>query len=285
MNLCKLVAKFAERLATSVISPVDLIAFNGCRLVARDKFPGVRPICIGELMCRVTGRIIVDCIRQDPTSLGGNMHLCLGQKVRIEHDIHSLGHSFNDPENEAVLLIDAKNAFNGLNRRRALENVKAVCPLLHDALQNFYSQPSHLYMGKLTILSQECTTQGNLFAMAMYGIAILKLITRLHNDSLTQKWYSDDDGVVGKLKDIRALFDKLTQLGPKYRYLVNPPKCQLSILEVPGGERKASTVFAGKNVEITKGAQVLGSVIGSSESSKNFLKYAETKYKKNGKTW
>ena len=277
-NLCKLVAKFAKRLATSTIPPDDLITYNGCRLVALDKCAGVRTIDIGEVMRRITGRIIVDCIRQDLTSLGGTMQLCLGQKCGIEHAIHSLRHSFDDPENEAILLIDSKNAFNVLNRRTALENVKALCPSLHVALQNSYSHPSHLYIGKSTILSQEGTTQGDPLAMAMYGIAILPLITRLHNDSLTQKWYADDGSVVGKLKDIRALFDKLTELGPKYGYLVNPPKCQLIIK--PGGERQASTVFAGTNVEITQGARVLGSVIGSSEASKNFLKDAETKYTK-----
>ena len=114
--------------------------------------------------------------------------------------------------------------------------------------------------------------------MAMYEIAILPLITRLHNDSLTQNWYADNGSVVDKLKDIRALFDKLTQLGPKYGYLVNPPKCQLTIK--PGGERQGSTVFAVTNVEVTHGNQVLGSVIASSEASKNFLKYAEIKYTK-----
>ena len=92
---------------------------------------------------------------------------------------------------------------------------------------------------------------------------------------MTQKWYADDDSVVGKIKDIRTLFEKLTQLGPKYGYLVNPPKCQLIIK--PGGERQASTVFAGTNVEITQGARVLRPVIGSSEASKNFLKVAEIK--------
>ena len=114
--------------------------------------------------------------------------------------------------------------------------------------------------------------------MAMYGIAIPPLISRLHNDSLTQKWYADDGSVVGKLKNIRALFDKLTQLGPKYGYLVNPPKCQLIIK--PGGECQASIELAGTNVEITQGARVLGSVIGSSEASENFLKDAKIKYTK-----
>ena len=206
------------------------------------------------------------------------MQLCLGQKCGIEHAIHSLRDSFDDPENEIILLIDAKNAFNVLNRRTALENVKALCSSLHVAPQNSYSHPSHLHIGKSTILSQEGTTQGDPLAMAMYGIGILPLISRLHNDSLTQKWYADDGSVVGKLKDIRALFDKLTQLGRKYGYLVNPPKCQFIIK--PGGERQASTKFAGTNVEITQGARVLGSVIGSSEASKIFLKDAEIKYTK-----
>ena len=162
-----------------------------------------------------------------------------------------------------------------LNKRTALEKVKALCPSLHVALQNSYCHPSHLYIGKPTILSQVGTTQGDPLAMAMYGIATLPLISRLHNASLTQKWYADDGSVVGKLKDIRALFNKLTQLGPKYGYLVNPPKCQLIIK--PGGEPQATTEFAGTNVEITQGARVLGSVIGSSEAIKNILKHAEIK--------
>ena len=275
-NLFKLVTKFAKRLATSIIPPDDLIAYNGCRLVVLDKCPDVRPIGIGEVMRRITGRIIVDCHRQDLTSLGGNMPLCLGQKCGIEHAIHSLLHSFDDPENEAILLIDAKNAINVINRQTALENVKALCPSLHVALQNSYSHLSHLYIGKSTILSQEGTTKGDPLATAMYGIAILPLISRLHNDFWTQKWYADDGSVIGKLKDIRALFDKLTQLGPMYGYLVNPPKCQLIIK--PRGERQASTEFAGTNVEITQGARLLGSVIVSSEASKKFLKDAEIKY-------
>ena len=102
-SLCKLLAKFARRLATSVISPDHLIADNSCRIVALDKCLGMRPIGIGEVMRRITGRIIVDCIRQDLTSLGGNMQLCLGQKCGLEYAIHSLRHSFYEPKNEAML--------------------------------------------------------------------------------------------------------------------------------------------------------------------------------------
>ena len=63
-------------------------------------------------MRRITARIVVDCFRQDPTSLGGNIKLCLGQKCGIEHARLSLRDSFDELENEAILLIDAKNAFS-----------------------------------------------------------------------------------------------------------------------------------------------------------------------------
>ena len=155
-------------------------------------------------------------------------------KFDIEHAIRLLCNSCADPESEAILLIDAKNAFNVPNIQTALENVKALCSSLHVALENSYSHPSHLYIGKSTILFQEGTTEGDPLAMAMYGNAILPLIRRFHTkDSLTQKWHVDDGSVVGKLKNIRALFDLLTHLGPKYEYLVNPPKCQL--IFNPGG--------------------------------------------------
>ena len=182
--------------------------------MALDKSPGARLTGIGEVMRRITGRIIVDCV--DLKFFGGNTQLCVGQKCGIEHAIHSHRHSFDDPEIEAILPIDAENAYKVLNRGTALENVKALCPSLHVALQNSYCHPSHLYIGKSTILSQEGTTHGDPRALAMYGIAILLLLTRLHNDSLTQKWYADDGSVVGMLNDIRVLFDKLTQLGPEY---------------------------------------------------------------------
>ena len=160
-NLCKLVAKFAKRLATSKKPSDDLIVYNGCRLVALDKCPDVRPIGIGEIMRSITERIIVDCIRQDLTSLCGNVQLCLCQKCGIEHAIKKLRHGFDDPENKANLLIDAKNAFNVLKRQKALENVKDFCPSLHVALQSSYSHPSHLYICQSTFCLKKVRHKAN----------------------------------------------------------------------------------------------------------------------------
>ena len=119
-NLCKALAAFARRLATEQMH--DLTPYNACRLIPLDKNPGVRPIGVGEVIRRIIGRNILRCIGNDLKILGQNRQLCLGQKCGIEHAFHSLRETFELPETEGLLLIDAKNAFNSLNRDLALKN-------------------------------------------------------------------------------------------------------------------------------------------------------------------
>ena len=44
--------------------------------------------------------------------LGSNYQLCLGQKYGIEYAMHNQRHQNRETSIDAVLLIDAKNAFN-----------------------------------------------------------------------------------------------------------------------------------------------------------------------------
>ena len=74
--------------------------------------------------------LIVKCVKIDLKILGGDQQLCMSQKGGIEHAIHSLRaalNSLNSADPEAILLIDAKNAFNILNRNRALRNIEKLC--------------------------------------------------------------------------------------------------------------------------------------------------------------
>ena len=141
-SLCRTVAKIAVRFATEEQDPTSLQAYNACRLIPLDQCPGVRPIGVGEVLWWIIGRTIVSCIHTDLKQLGGNQQLCMGQRCGIEHAIHSLRASFD--ENEAVLLIDATNAFNLFNRKPALENIKISCPAVFIAVKNSYSSPSTL---------------------------------------------------------------------------------------------------------------------------------------------
>ena len=88
----------------------------------------MRPIGIGEVIRRIIGRSITECIKTDHKLLGSNYQLCLGQKCRIEYAIHALRDAYQKDENQGILLIDAENAFNSLNRELALKNVANFCP-------------------------------------------------------------------------------------------------------------------------------------------------------------
>ena len=121
IELCKTIAKLSYTIATKVLPHENLMAYNSCRLIPLDKNPGVRPIGIGEVLRRIIGKTITQCIKSDLKSLGKNFQLCLGQECGIEYAIHSLRNEFEKPGTYAILLIDAENAFNSLNRKLALK--------------------------------------------------------------------------------------------------------------------------------------------------------------------
>ena len=74
---------------------------------------------------------------------------------------------FSSDESQAVLLVDATNAFNSLNRQVALKNIEKICPPISTILTNTYRDDIHLFIDGETLLSQEGTTQGDPLAMAM----------------------------------------------------------------------------------------------------------------------
>ena len=132
------------------------------------------------------------------------MQLCACQDSGCEAAVHALHRSFESPDCEAVLLVDASNAFNSLNRKNALRNILHLCPTLSTILINSYRSDTPLFIDGEALMSSEGTTQGDPLAMAMYVIGILPLIRTLHSETITQAWFADDAGVSGKLIDLHS---------------------------------------------------------------------------------
>ena len=66
----------------------------------------------------------------------GCLQLCGGQISGIEAAVHAVRSAFEKDDSEAVLLIDATNAFNTINRQVALQNIRRLCPPLAPILIN-----------------------------------------------------------------------------------------------------------------------------------------------------
>ena len=143
-NLCNAMASFTRRLCTEFIDPSVLEGFIVGRLLAIDKNPGTRPIGIGEVSRRIVGKSITHLLKPDIMEAAGVTQLCAGQESGIEAAIHAIVQLFSEDDTDAVLLVDAENAFNSLNRTVALNNIRSICPAFSTVLINIYRSPARL---------------------------------------------------------------------------------------------------------------------------------------------
>ena len=146
IDLCHSLAKFAIRLCTNYVDPQGLSPFTACRLIALDKNPGVRPIGICETVRRIVSKAVLYVIKDDIQHATGSIQLCAGQIAGIEAAIHATCLQFSLPDTEGVLLVDASNAFNSLNRQTALHNIQVLCPAIATILINTYRDSAQLFM-------------------------------------------------------------------------------------------------------------------------------------------
>ena len=119
------------------------------------------------------------------------------------HDI------FNDGNTEGILLIDAENAFNSINRKVMLHDWKFICPVIASYISNCYMYPARLFITSgRELLSKEGTTQGDPTLMSAYALGMLPLLQLLLHyipvNELNAKVaaFAYDFTAVGKLSSI-----------------------------------------------------------------------------------
>ena len=263
----------------TLVYPSGLKAFAACRLVALDKCPGVRPIGIGEVARRIIGKAIARVLSHEIQEATGPLQTCSGYLSGFEAAVHAMHQVFEDSDAEGVILVDATNAFNCLNRQNALINIKNLCPALSKVLINTYRQHIPLFIDGESILSKEGVTQGDPLAMAMYAVAITPLLYRLTEEKLKQVWFADDASAAGKLAGLKSWWNNMTRIGPEYGYFPNSSKTWLIVKEEHLGEAKQ--LFHETGVKISHGGKShLGSAIGSRPFVESFVEEKVSKWKK-----
>ena len=99
-----------------------------CRLIALDKRPGVRPIGVCEVARRIVAKAILRVVNRDIKEACGFLQECYGLPAGQEAAVHAMQKLYEDQSVEGLLLVDAKNAFNSMNREAAMHNVQRLCP-------------------------------------------------------------------------------------------------------------------------------------------------------------
>jgi hypothetical protein len=261
------VASFARRLSNSIVEWNEVRALMANRLIALDKNPGVRPIGIGECLRRILGKCLAIATGEDVETQCGTKQLCSGLKAGIEGAVHAMRDLYNANVDSGwgLLLVDASNAFNSINRIAALWNARIQWPRCARFLFNTYRGFSALILqgSDEFLYSREGVTQGDPLSMMLYALAVLPLIDFLEMSEITQNWYADDASAIGPLSRLREWLQLLIQRGPSFGYFPEPQK---SYLVVSAENRSAAeAAFDGLGVKIVDGQRFLGGYIGSDE--------------------
>jgi hypothetical protein len=222
----------------------------------------VRPIGVGEVLRRIVGKAIMSTLKTDLKHATAPIQVCGGLQGGVEAAIHSMRRIYEDSTTEALLLVDAENAFNSLNREAALNNLQYTCPEFFRYVANTYRKPSDLYVANSDdiLSSEEGTTQGDTSAMGMYACSLMPLVESLSYEYKEnedprrcypkQSFYADDAASGGKLESIKLWWDDLQNRGPIYGYFPKPSKTWLIVK--PGFYDKAKRLFPDVKITIVR---------------------------------
>eukprot|EP00923_Selenidium_pygospionis_P026138 GHVN01046344.1.p1 GENE.GHVN01046344.1~~GHVN01046344.1.p1 ORF type:complete len:159 (-),score=15.39 GHVN01046344.1:37-513(-) len=155
------------------------------RLLPLSKGESLRPIGIGETLKRLMCKAVVEATSDEVKERAGARQFGAGMKGGVEAAIHLMKRLMEkrgcadraDGQTEAtdeskgtqwenrsvgVLLMDAENAFNRLNRAHALREVRVHWPSASQFIHNVYAgHASFIIQGSdVTLLSREDVTQG-----------------------------------------------------------------------------------------------------------------------------
>ena len=264
-------SQIAQKLACSPIHPRFLDVLCASRLIPLAKPDGgTRPIGIGETWRRILAKAVIKSQQREIQAAAGKFQLASGTKGGCEAAIHSLNDKFNEPGCQGVLLLDASNAFNTLNRKLALHHTRVFCPIMSTFLDNLYGAYRDLYADGFLLSGEEGATQGCPSSMGMYCLGVAPLINMVAQPDLFQVWFADDGNSAGKLDALKEWYDEVYENGVFFGYNVNPKKCIL-IVKADHLE-EAKELFNGTGITITSsGARHLGAVIGTEEFKKEYV--------------
>ena len=272
-NLRDSVASLSRRIANSIVPWSSVRALMASKLVALDKCPGVRPVGVGEALRRVIGKTVCMITRTDIEEVAGIDQLCAGMKLGIEGAIHAVNDMFNENKVNGwgVLLVDAKNAFNSINRAAALWNARILWPSACRFLFNTYRGWAALVVARSDsiLFSKEGVTQGDPLSMFLYAVGTLPLVSELKRDDVTQVWYADDASASGQIESLKKWFDVLMARGPQFGYFPEPKKSFLVVHDT--FINHAEQVFIDCGIQVVSSRRFLGGIIGDSDDEMRYI--------------
>ena len=163
-------------------------------------------------------------LKDDIITLAESLQVCAGHEAGCKSLIHPMHTLYEERSGEAVLLVDASNTFNSVNRNEFLHNVEIICPPITLYLKKCYSlstQLRNISGGKTQLM--EGKTQGYLAAIKIHTIVytIIRIVLMLVEKTLQGNYntftvyavYADDLTVAEPINQHKKQMNLLCRLG------------------------------------------------------------------------
>ena len=145
-----------------------------------NKNPGIRPVGVGEAIRKIIETCIGWVVKKDIQEAAGPLQMATGLQFGAEAAIHSMKEIFHDEQTDAVILVDASNTPNSLNRNVALHNIQILYSQFSTILISTYRLPVRMIVfGSKDIVSNEGTIQGDNLAISFYAFGTATLLNYL----------------------------------------------------------------------------------------------------------
>ena len=233
-QLADVVNLMAQGRAPATIAPV----LAGAGLVALPKpAGGVRPIAVGELLRRLTGKCLMAVVKDEARAFFWPAQVGVAVKGGAEKAVHAVrawSARHSGSSHKALLKLDFRNAFNCVSREEVLKQTVVHFPALARWAAWRYRQPSCLQFGDRALESSAGVQQGDPLGPLLFSLALQPLAAELRSDSLDLAVHFLDDGVLaGDFAPLGAAL-RLAQTRSRAIGLeLNLDKCELVVFGAP----------------------------------------------------
>ncbi len=132
-------------------------------------------------------------------------------------------------------MLDFKNAFNSLSRRKMLANMEKYCPEAMPWFTTCYGAYTPLYVGDTRILSRTGVQQGDPCGPAGFCWGVQDICEALREVVEWQAWYLDDATMIGTKAQLEEAIVMVNDMAAARGVHLNLSKCSVWGPEFEGG--------------------------------------------------
>ena len=229
-QLAAVVQLLAQGRAPSFVAPV----LAGAGLVALPKpSGGVRPIAVGEILRRLTGKCLMSLVQQQARTYFWPAQVGVAVKGGAEKAVHTVRawtQRHAGSATKVLVKLDFANAFNCVSREAVLQQACTHFPALARWSVWCYRQPTRLQFGERVLDSSSGVQQGDPLGPLLFSAALQPLAVDLRSGSLDIAVHFLDDGVLaGELTDVASALGRVQQRAAAIGLTLNLGKCEVAV--------------------------------------------------------